>query len=109
MFQYCKWLLGLVEEIHQPVSNELWDLDHLKQSSPAHTLCTHTHIPSLSPHTHIDHLGYVAVPGVRISGRFRNPERGVQPLAREVRPQIFGLSHPLPTCWKSEPNISKQL
>ena len=29
------------------------------------------------------------------SGGFRNSERGVQPLAREVRPQIFGLPRPL--------------
>ena len=30
-----------------------------------------------------------------ISGGFRNSERGVQPLAREARPQIFGLPRPL--------------
>ena len=29
------------------------------------------------------------------SGGFRNSERGVQPLAREARPQIFGLPRPL--------------
>ena len=29
------------------------------------------------------------------SGGFRNSERGVQPLAREVCPQIFGLPRPL--------------
>ena len=32
---------------------------------------------------------------VRISGGFRNSERGVQPLAREARRQIFGLPRPL--------------
>ena len=30
------------------------------------------------------------------SGGFRNLERGVQLLAREVRPKIFGSSRPLP-------------
>ena len=30
------------------------------------------------------------------SGRFRNSERGVQPLARKARPQILGLPRPLP-------------
>ena len=30
------------------------------------------------------------------SGRFRNLERGVQPLAHEVHPKIFGLPRPLP-------------
>ena len=30
------------------------------------------------------------------SGGFRNLERGVQPLACEVHPNIFGLSRPLP-------------
>ena len=30
-----------------------------------------------------------------LSGGFRNSERGVQPLAREARPQIFGLPRPL--------------
>ena len=30
------------------------------------------------------------------SGRFRNSERGVQPLAREARTQIFGLPRLLP-------------
>ena len=30
-----------------------------------------------------------------ISGGFRNSERGVQPLAREALPQIFGLPRPL--------------
>ena len=31
-----------------------------------------------------------------LSGGFRNSERGVQSLAREVRPQILGLPRPLP-------------
>ena len=30
-----------------------------------------------------------------ISGGFRNLERGVWPLAREARPKILGLPHPL--------------
>ena len=30
------------------------------------------------------------------SGRFRNLERGVQPLAREAQPKILGLPRPLP-------------
>ena len=38
---------------------------------------------------------------IHISGGFRNPERGGQLLAREARPQIFGLSRPLPARWKS--------
>ena len=33
---------------------------------------------------------------VIISGGFRNSERGIQPLAREARPQILGLPRPLP-------------
>ena len=33
---------------------------------------------------------------VLVSGRFRNSERGVQPLAREARSQILGLPRPLP-------------
>ena len=37
-----------------------------------------------------DHLLYTS------SGGFRNSERGVQPLAREARPQILGLPRPLP-------------
>ena len=32
---------------------------------------------------------------VHLSGGFRNSERGVQPLAREARPQIFWLPRPL--------------
>ena len=31
----------------------------------------------------------------KLSDGFRNSERGVQPLAREARPQIFGLPRPL--------------
>ena len=34
-------------------------------------------------------------PDRMLSGGFRNPERGVQPLAREERPQILGLPRPL--------------
>jgi len=34
--------------------------------------------------------------GQCISGRFRNLERGIQPLAREAWVQIFGLPRPLP-------------
>ena len=30
-----------------------------------------------------------------LSGGFRNLERGVQPLAREAQPKIFGLPRPL--------------
>ena len=46
---------------------------------------------------------------VHISGGFRNLERGVQPLAREVRPQIIWVHAHFRSHWKSELNISKQL
>ena len=32
---------------------------------------------------------------IAVSGGFRNLERGVQQLAREARPKIFGLPRPL--------------
>ena len=35
-------------------------------------------------------------PGWVSGGEFRNLERGVQPLAHEVRPKILGLPRPLP-------------
>ena len=37
---------------------------------------------------------------ILVSGGFRNSERGVQPLAREARRQIFGLPRPLSVALK---------
>ena len=38
----------------------------------------------------------LSIKEVEGSGRFRNLERGVQPLARKAHPKIFGLPRPLP-------------
>ena len=51
------------------------------------------------PHSAVYHSHLLSVASLfsayPLSGGFRNSERGVQPLAREARPQIFGLPRPL--------------
>ena len=66
---------------------------------------THTHIHTHTPHTHrytytfpcTDQAGrwQSNLKQNNISGRFRNLERGVQPLAQEVHPKMLKLPRPL--------------
>ena len=48
-------------------------------------------------------------PVAAFSGGFRNLERGVQPLAREVQPKTLGVATPTFGHVKSELNTSKQI
>ena len=82
------WMLQLLVYRARPAWSSLthWKLE-VREGSLLNRLCNH----------------------ILSIGRFRNLERGVQPLAREVHPKIFGLPRPFRSHWKSELNISKQL